>query len=172
MQYCLVPKTNWKVSTLGYGCMRFKDEPTAVEAVHRAIDLGVNYFDVSPLYGWGTAEPWLGKGIADRREGLIITAKSSPGNGGDGLSDYKPETGFGIRSADETRRQIERSMKLLGVDHLEMYQLWACHAEVVFQEAMKPGGFMEGVLKARDEGLFEYIGLTTHGSADEIIHYI
>ena len=82
MQYRLVPKTKWNVSALSYGCMRFKDEASAFEAVNKAIDLGVNYFDVAPLYGMGTAEPWLGKAIAGRREGLILTAKSSPGNGG------------------------------------------------------------------------------------------
>jgi len=172
MKYQLVPKTGWNVSKLSFGCMRFKDEETAAEAVRKAIELGVNYFDVAPAYGGGTAEPFLAKGIEGLRDEAIITAKSSPGNGGDGLTDCNPKTGFGIRTADEARRQIERSMEILGVDHLDMYQLWAAHSEVVFQEAIKPGGFMDGVLKAHDEGLFDYIGITTHGESDAVIHYL
>lgn len=166
-----VPTTGWDVSALSYGCMRFQSEETAIEAVRRAIDLGVSYFDVAPLYGGGTAEPWLGRALAGRREGLIVTAKSSPGNGGEDLTGYSPETGFGVRTADEARRQIDRSMSLLGVDHLDMYQLWACHSDAIFEEARRPGGFLEGVLAARDEGLLDRIGMTTHSEGPDIIRY-
>ena len=172
MKYQLVPKTGWNVSKLSFGCMRFRDEETAAEAVRKAIELGVNYFDVAPAYGGGSAEPFLANGIKGLRDKTIITAKSSPGNGGDGLCDYNPKGGFGIRTADEARREIDQSMKFLGVDHLDMYQFWAVHSDVVFQEGIKPGGFMEGVLKAHDEGLFDYIGITTHSESDDIIHYL
>ncbi len=171
MVYRHAGRTGWSLSSLSYGCMRFADEPTTVEAIGTAIELGVNYFDVAPLYGGGTAEPWLAHGIRGRREGLIVTAKSSPGNGGDGVGNYAPETGFGIRTADQARRQIERSMEILGVDHLEMYQLWACHGDAVFAEAVRPGGFLEGVLAAHAEGLFDFIGMTTHSGSADIIRY-
>jgi predicted aldo/keto reductase-like oxidoreductase len=172
MNYRRVPKTNWNVSTLTYGCMRFRDEETAVAAIHKAIEVGVNYFDVAPLYGGGTAEVYVGKGLKGLRHKAIVTAKSSPGNGGDGLCDCNPGAGFGIRTADEARREIERSMKILGVDHLDMYQFWALHSDVVFKEGLKRGGFMEGVLKAKEEGLFDFIGMTTHSESDDIIRYI
>jgi hypothetical protein len=110
------------------------------------------------------------KGIP--REQVIVTAKSSPGNGGAGVGEYKPETGFGIRSAAEARTEIERSMQIIGVEHLDMYHLWACHGDPVFEEAIKPGGFLEGVSQARAEGLFDYIGLTTHMDSDGIIRYL
>ncbi len=152
--------------------MRFRDEETAVEAIRKAIDLGVNYFDVAPVYGGGTAEVYLGKGIRGLRDKIIVTAKSSPGNGGEDLSEYSPKTGFGIRTADQARRQIERSMKILGVDHLDMYQFWALHSDIIFEEGMKRGGFMEGVLKAWKEGLFDYIGMTTHSESSDIIRYL
>jgi uncharacterized protein len=160
------------MSALSFGCMRFADDETAVEAVRKAVELGVNYFDVAPMYGGGTAERRLGMGLKGLRDKVIVTAKSSPGNGGDGLGEHSPETGFGIRTADQTRRQIERSMEILGVDHLDMYHLWAVHGDPVFEEAMKPGGFMDGVLKARSEGLFDYIGMTTHMDSDGIIRYL
>ena len=173
MQYQRVEKTGWDVSILGFGCMRFADGESARAAVHRAVELGVNYFDVAPCYCDSQSEPWLGAALKGLDRGkLIVTAKSSPGNGGLELCDYDPKGGFGIRTADEARRQIERSMELLGVDHLDMYHFWALHSEVVFGEGLKKGGFFEGVLKAHGEGLFDYIGMTTHAEADDIIHFV
>ena len=172
MKYKHVEKTGWDVSALSFGCMRFEDEESAIAAVRKAIALGVNYFDVAPAYCNGKSEEWLGEALKGLRDKVFVTAKSSPGNGAKELCDCNPEKGFGIRTADEARREIQQSMELLGVDHLDMYQLWAVHSEVVFQEAIKPGGFMEGVLKAKEEGLFDYVGMTTHGKSDEIIHYV
>jgi len=173
MQYRRVEKTGWDVSILGFGCMRLVDADTARAAVHRAVARGVNYFDVAPCYCGSNSEAWLGEALKGLdRSKLIITAKSSPGNGGTELCDYDPKGGFGIRTADQARRQIERSMELLGVDHLDMYQLWAVHSDNVFQEGLKRGGFLEGVLKAHEEGLFDYIGMTTHAEADDIIHFV
>ncbi len=172
MLYRKVKKTGWDISALSFGCMRFKDEASAIAAVDRAVELGVNYFDVAPAYSGDRAERWLGLGLQGHRDRVILAAKSSPGNGGDGLGEYNPATGFGIRTADQTRRQIERSMEIMGVDHLDMYQLWAAHSEEVFREALKPGGFMEGVLKAKEEGLFDFIGMTTHSGSEEIIRFL
>lgn len=153
--------------------MRFHDDESAAIAVKKAVERDVNYFDVAPGYGGGTAEPRLGLGIQGLdRSKLIVTAKSSPGNGAGGVGEsYSPQTGFGIRTADQARTQIERSIKVIGVDHLDVYHLWACHGDAVFEEAMKPGGFLEGVRKAHDEGLLDYIGITTHMDSDGIIRY-
>jgi hypothetical protein len=172
MDYRLVGRTGWNVSSLSFGCMRFADDETAAAAVRKAIELGVNYFDVAPGYGGGTAEPRLGMGLKGLRDKVLVTAKSSPGNGGEGVGDYSPETGFGIRSADEARRQIERSMQIIGVDHLDMYHLWACHGDAIFEEAIRPSGFLDGVVKAREEGLLDHIGITTHMDADGVIRYL
>lgn len=173
MEYRHVEKTGWDISTLSFGCMRFADPDSAAAAVKQAIKLGVNYFDVAPGYGGGTAESFLAGGLeGEDRSKLIITAKSSPGNGGDGIGEYNPVIGFGIRTADEARRQVERSMGLLKVDHLDCYHLWAVHADIAFEEAIKPGGFLEGIVKARDEGLFDHIGITSHMDADGLIRYL
>lgn len=171
MEYKQIGKTGQQFSVLSFGCMRFSDDDTAAAAVKKAIELDVNYFDVAPAYCGGASERRLGLGLKGcDRSNLIITAKSSPGNGGDGIGEnYSPETGFGIRSADQARKQIERSMEIIGVDHLDVYHLWACHGPAVFEEAMKPGGFMEGVIKAKSEGLFDHIGWTGHMDADGII---
>lgn len=173
MDYRFVEKTGYNISALSFGCMRFRDEETAAEAVRKAIELGVNYFDVAPLYCGRNSERWLGLGLKGLRDKVIVTAKSTPGDGGDGIGETpNPEIGFGIRSADETRRQIERSMEIMGVDHLDMYHLWAVHGDAVFEEAAKPGGFLEGARKAQSEGLFDYLGVTTHLDGDAIIRFL
>lgn len=149
--------------------MRFADEASAVEAVRKAVELGVNYVDVAPLYGGGTAEPYLGHALKGIRDKVIVTAKSSTGNGWDQVGEFDPIKGFGVTTADHVRFMIDRSMKLLQVDHLDVYHLWAVHAEVMFDEALKPNGFLDGVVKAKAEGLCDHIGLTSHLGADALI---
>ena len=173
MDYRSFGKTNLRLSALSYGCMRFDDEESAAAAVKKAIELGINYFDVAPAYCGSTSERKLALGLkgADRSK-LVITAKSSPGDGGEGIGqNHRPDIGFGINTADQARQQVERSMEILGVDHLDVYHLWAIHSDGIFDEAMRPGGFLEGVRKAQSEGLFDYVGMTTHMPADNIIDY-
>ena len=172
MEYRHVPKTGWDVSILSFGCMQFVDAEHSAAAVQQAIKIGINYFDVAPLYCGQNSETWLGQAIKGLRDKIILTAKSSPGNGGDDVGEFDPENGFGIRTADQARTQIERSMDLLGVDHLDMYHFWTVSSDAVFDEGMKTGGFFEGVLKAKDEGLFEHIGMTTHADSETIIRFI
>lgn len=174
MDYRSFGKTSLKLSALSFGCMRFADDDSAAEAVRKAIELGVNYFDVAPAYCGSTSERRLGAGLkgADLSK-LIVTAKSSPGDGGEGVGqNHRPDIGFGINTADQARAQVERSMQIMGVDHLDVYHLWAIHSDGIFDEAMKPGGFLEGVRKAQSEGLFDYVGMTTHMPADNIIDYL
>ena len=174
MEYRPIGRTSLKLSALSFGCMRFADDDSAAEAVRKAIELGVNYFDVAPGYCGCTSERRLAFGLkgADRSK-LIVTAKSSPGDGGEGIGGtHRPDIGFGINTADQARAEIELSMKIIGVDHLDVYHLWAVHHDCIFDEAMKPGGFLEGVRKAQSEGLVDYIGVTGHVSADSFISMI
>lgn len=174
MDHRPISKTDLKLSALSFGCMRFDDEDSAAEAVRKAIELGINYFDIAPAYCACTSERKLALGLKGAElSKLIVTAKSSPGDGGEGVGrTHRPDIGFGIDTADQARREIERSMEIIGVDHFNVYHLWAIHHDRIFDEAMKPGGFLEGVRKAQSEGLTDYIGLTTHMPADNIIGYL
>jgi len=169
--YHEVPKLGRSISALSFGCMRFHDPESAAASVCQAIDLSINYFDVAPGYGGGTAEPYLALGLKERAiDDLIITAKSSPGDGGEGVGQKpSPEIGFGINSAELARVEIERSMSILGVDHLEVYHLWAVHSNQIFDEAIRPGGFLDGVVQARADGLIDHIGITAHLNGDDCI---
>jgi uncharacterized protein len=171
MIYRHVPRTNWMLSALTAGTGRFVDDESSIAAMRKAIELGVNYFDVAPAYGEQRSEYRVGQAIKGCRDRVIVIGKSSPGNGGEEPGEYKPDTGFGIRSAAEVRFQIERTMRIMEVDHLDMYYLWSTHADLVFAEAMKPGGFIEGVERARADGLLDTIGLTSHIDADGLIRF-
>jgi len=113
-------KTGPEVSAIGLGCMSLSgvygtsDDAAGIALIHRAIELGVDHFDSSDMYGWGQNEELLGRALKDRRDGIVIASKFGqtrrPGgaNGVDGSPAY-------IAQACET------SLKRLGVDTIDLY---------------------------------------------------
>ncbi len=109
-----------EVSAIGLGCMSLSgtygtsDDDAAVRLLHRAVDLGVDHFDSSDMYGWGHNEELLGRAFKGRHGNVVIASKfgqtQRPGgaNGVDGSPAY-------IQQACET------SLKRLGVDCIELY---------------------------------------------------
>lgn len=85
--------------------------------LHRALDIGINFFDTSNAYGWGGAEMALGKAIAGRRDKLVIATKVSP--------IQKPEEGrpsvTAALSRDYVMTQVEGSLRRLGTDYIDLY---------------------------------------------------
>ncbi|MEX0762661.1 MAG: aldo/keto reductase [Dehalococcoidia bacterium] len=83
MKYRTLGRTGLKVSEVGFGgggiggVWGETTENEGIRAVHRAIELGVNFFDVAPGYGSGRAEEVLGKALHDRRSDVLITTKAS-----------------------------------------------------------------------------------------------
>jgi aryl-alcohol dehydrogenase-like predicted oxidoreductase len=95
------------------------DEDAAIEAIHRARDLGVNFFDTAQAYGFGASERILGKALrtelANERDELVIATKG-------GLR--RTDTGM-VRDAgrDWLRRGVDASLTALGIDHIDLYQV-------------------------------------------------
>lgn len=96
---------------------RDPNDATGQRILHRALDLGVNFFDSSNAYGWGGAERALGKAIAGRRDKLVIATKISPFQ--------KPEDGNAsigaALSRDYVMTQVEASLRRLGTDYIDLY---------------------------------------------------
>lgn len=163
------------IAKLALGSMRFPSRTAAIETIGACVEHGVLYIDTSPAYLYQSAEEncetWVGDAIKGIREQVILSAKSAVGGWGQ-ESGYNPEKGYSITTADQVRRQIEQSLKRLQTDYLDCYNLWAVHKPETFREAFEPNGWIEGALKAKEEGLFKYLGITGHATSDEIIKWI
>ncbi len=147
-------KTGLKVSALGFGAMRLDgDEEHDAAVVSRAVDLGVNYIDTSPGYCGGTSEVKVGKGVQGKRDKVYVANKCHPSSRDD---------------AEGVRRVIETSLKRMGLARLDFYHLWYVDSREDYEVAMRKGGTWEGIKKAREEGLFDHIGITTHAPADVV----
>src|SRR6476660_3136036 len=109
-----------KVSRLGIGCSNFGkrcDEAAAVEVVRTALDTGVNFFDVADVYGGGTAEAILAEGLRGRRQESIIATNYGHAT----TEDRDPAQRGG--HPDNVIRSAEASLRALGTDYLDLYQI-------------------------------------------------
>src|SRR5260370_7278469 len=74
-------KAGPEVSAIGLGCMSLSgvygtsDDEAGIRLIHRAIELGVDHFDSSDMYGWGQNEELLGSALKDRRNAIVIPTK-------------------------------------------------------------------------------------------------
>ena len=163
---------NKKLALLSVGCMRFDGREQAREVIRHCAEHGAIYLDTSPMYCYRNdkenTETWTGAAIKGIREKFILSAKCSPGNGGDGIGDFDKPRGFSAQSADQVRQMIDQSLERLQVDYFDIYQLWTVSDMPVYKSAFKKGGWMEGVMKAKQEGLFKHLGMTTHAGNDFI----
>ena len=105
-----------QVSAVGLGCNNFGariDEATSTTVVHAALDAGITFFDTAELYADGKSEEFLGKALGRRRSGVIIATKF-------GHKRWHPD-----RGAHPTyiRRAVEASLRRLGTDVIDLYQL-------------------------------------------------
>jgi aryl-alcohol dehydrogenase-like predicted oxidoreductase len=106
-------------------------------------ELGVNHLDVAAAYG--DAELRLASWLAGRRHEFFLATKT------------------GDRSGPDARASLERSLERLGVDQVDLIQLHNLVEEDEWQVAHGPGGAVEALAQARQEGLVRFIGVTGHG---------
>ncbi len=130
MVYRKLGRTGWEVSAISFGAWAIGgtwgdvDDRDSMEALNRAVDLGVNFFDTADVYGDGRSERLLAALRRDRRESFFIATKA-----GRRLSPH---------NADGYNRQnltsfVERSLKNLGTDALDLLQLHCPPAEVYYR---------------------------------------
>jgi predicted aldo/keto reductase-like oxidoreductase len=164
MQYRVLGKTGLRVSALGFGTMRFQmdgdnvDEEVAIAALHRAMDLGVNYFDSAVGYCNSQSEAVLGKALVGRRQGLVISTK---------YPTWQPYT----CTAEDCRRILEQSLSRLGLDSLDVYHMHSLDWSAA-QRVLAPGGALDGARKAKEEGLVKHLAFSFHDEAKRMIDII
>ena len=129
MKYTTLPNTNIKVSKICLGTMTFGEQNTekdAHEQLNYAIEQGVNFVDTAELYAvpgrketQGLTEKYIGTWLKDqKREDLVIASKIAGPSGG--LTYIRKNLDFSDQSIDEA---IDKSLKRLQTDYLDLYQL-------------------------------------------------
>ncbi|HZD73016.1 MAG TPA: aldo/keto reductase [Actinomycetota bacterium] len=139
-------------SVLIYGAAALAavDQEAADESIQLALDAGINHFDVAA--GYGDAELRLGPWMPRIRDRIFLATKT------------------GERSADSAWAQINHSLERLQTDHLDLIQLHAVGDLGELDQVTRSGGALEAALRARDEGLTSYIGITGHGDQAPATH--
>jgi predicted aldo/keto reductase-like oxidoreductase len=143
-------RTGLRVPILGFGSgsrfLMYKEEDKALEALNRALDLGVCYVDTAQSYGNGKSEEWIGHLMTTRRKEVVLATKI-PG-----------------RTAEEGRRQIEESLERLKTDRVDVLHIHALKDADDLKAIEARGGVLEALLEAREQKVTRAIGITCHAN--------
>jgi aryl-alcohol dehydrogenase-like predicted oxidoreductase len=125
-----------------------EDQEKSNNAVQRAFDRGLNYFDVAPAYGRdGECEIKLGIALQQlQREDYVLSCKTK------------------ARDKDGARAELERSLERLKTDHFDLYQLHHLVTADEVKRAFGPGGAIETLVAARKEGKARWLGFSAHST--------
>ncbi len=145
MDHRTLGSTGMRVSVAGLGCNNFGmriDQDASTAVVDAALEAGVNFFDTARMYGGGKSEEFLGRALGDRRDNAIIATKFGmehqvPGNGG---------------SRRYVISAVETSLRALGTDWIDLYQLHAPDASTPVEETL------DALDTLVDQGKIRYYG--------------
>ena len=139
-------------SVLVYGGASLGDVPGEVadHSIQLALDAGINHFDTAA--GYGDSELHLGRWMGRIRDGIFLATKT------------------GDRTSGGAYDSVRRSLERLRVDRVDLIQLHAIGDLEDLARATGPGGAIEGVVRAREEGLVGAIGITGHGMRAPATH--
>ncbi len=119
------------------------DQATAMRTMEVLVERGVNHIDTAASYG--RAEERLGPWLKDNRDTVFLATKTEK------------------RTYKEAREELRRSLDLMKVDHVDLWQMHILVDEDDWQRAMGSGGALEAFIEAREEGLVKWLGVTGHG---------
>jgi predicted aldo/keto reductase-like oxidoreductase len=141
-------KTGQKVSVLAFGSgsrwLAYKEEDKALDAMTKALDLGVTYIDTAYGYGNGQSETWVGKLMPARRKDVFLATKVN------------------ARKGDEAKRIIEGSLRRLNTDQVDLLHIHSLLDEKDLAEIEAPGNVLDVVRSMRDQKVARFIGITSH----------
>lgn len=116
----------------------------ADQAMQQILAAGVNHIDIAP--GYNKAEALMGPWIEKTRDQFFLGCKTQ------------------LRTKDEAAAELRRSLEILRTDRFDLHQLHAVTNFDELDQVTGPGGALEALVAARDEGLTDYIGITGHGN--------
>lgn len=141
--------TGEKVSLLAFGAgsrwLMYKSEDKALEALHRALQAGINYVDSAASYGDGQSERWIGQYLKSHKKNFFLVTKL----GGD-------------RTYGGTMKLLERSLTHLGVSQVDLLHIHSLGSQEDLRRIEAPEGQLKAMLHAKEQKMTRFIGITCH----------
>ncbi|WP_367565320.1 aldo/keto reductase [Lacrimispora sp.] len=161
MIYRKVGKISEKISVIGIGCWNFggdwdsMDDKKSSRIIHAAIEKGINFFDVAPVYGFGHSEMVLGAALKEgsHRNKVLIASK------GGLLWNEKHETRNNLSKAS-LLKEIDATLTRLQTDHVDIYQMHWPDPNVPLEETA------EALQEMKRAGKIRYVGLSNFSQTD------
>ncbi|TDO91296.1 putative aldo/keto reductase-like oxidoreductase [Halanaerobium saccharolyticum] len=145
--------TGLEISLLGFGGFHLIEIPAdrAADLLNTYLDHGGNYLETAASYGDGESEKKIGEIVKKRRDEIILASKT------------------GVRDAGGAMEEIDRSLKNLQTDHLDIIFMHGVGDKADLESILAPGGSLEAAKKAKEMGKVKHIGITGHGQPDVLI---
>jgi len=142
-------------SAVGYGCWAISGSDVwnkttdrdSIRAVQTAVNSGVTFFDVAPVYGLGHAEKILGKALAGRRQDVLIASKC-------GLVWDDQNRVTNNLTAESLAEEIDQSLRRLDTDYIDLYQIHWPDPNTPIEDSM------EALMRIKESGKIRYIGVS------------
>jgi aryl-alcohol dehydrogenase-like predicted oxidoreductase len=153
MNYRNLGSTGVKVSPLCLGAMMFgewgnRDHDQGVEIIHRALDAGINFIDTADVYSRGESEEIVGKALAGGKRDNVVLATKVHGTMGDDPNEFGNSRRWIVR-------EVENSLRRLGTDWIDLYQIHRPEADTDIDETL---GALTDLVHA---GKIRYLGSST-----------
>lgn len=141
-----------RTSVLVYGAAALGavTQEVADASLQQALEAGINHLDTAASYGH--AELVMGPTVAQVRDQVFLATKSTE------------------RRAEDAWRELNRSLELLRTDHIDLWQVHAVCSLAELDEVFAPGGAIEAFVRAKEEGIASWIGITGHTEQAPVVH--
>ena len=144
MRYLEFGSTGLKASEVGFGGIPIirLDKGTAIKVLQRAFDRGITFYDTANAYY--DSEEKMGCALAGKRQEIVLATKTLK------------------RDAQGTMKDLERSLKMLQTDYIDLFQLHQIAQDKVWDTVTAPEGALSALVKAKEQGKIRFIGVTSH----------
>jgi aryl-alcohol dehydrogenase-like predicted oxidoreductase len=151
-----------KVSVIGYGAWgiggapfwRTEGDKKSTDSIKHSFDLGINFFDTAPVYGFGHSEELIGKALKSVRDKVVLATKCGLRWDKESLSSLRKDA-----SRKSILEEIDLSLKRLDTDQIDLYQVHWPDVETTQQETM------DTLLEIKEQGKIRCIGVSNYSAA-------